>query len=1314
MKKRKALKRQLSILLAVVMVLSSLSPAWAYGETDADSSSPGLLTKENVTVTTVHEDESAGEALELDFDEATKTFSGNLANYTELEAYNDSDISVSLANLPEGVSAQLKNSEGEKIADFVSGTAATAGSTVAKHGEYDFVISVVSGQIEESYTLKLKKTASVKWSKLSFLGTPAFDTEINFYGSPEGTLFQIDDEGNRTGMTGVNEDCYNYEVYINATTQKIKINVGNIPAQLSNYFAYSCTTAKPTLSIYTDGQALIEDLSTKTAPVVSIFIKNKVNINILKDRTELKIKFKIEGTHEEIDTTVTFIRTAFDAETLNRKLSSLDLNQLTWPDDQEYINQLYENYNLLNDDDKEKITQENKEKLDKAYDFVSDDRIPSKVEVKKTSSKTEYIEGEFFDDAGVELLATYEDGTTRTITEGFTVEPTEPLSNEEEVTYTYNTISVKQPITVKKNFEGKGTSKEPYKLSDTEDLVNLYNCVAHGMSYEGKYFEMTDNIELPANWEPIGVTKDGSDKIDDGKNLYAFSGIIDGKNHTLTVAEGGKPLLGYVKGAEVKNLNIYGKKIAGHGLVNNLSGVGLSGTAIVIDNVTLKRGSSTLKSGFIGTDLGSENGFAGCSAGFTTIIRNCTVEEGVVIGYNKDQHMIGSIAGRIHGKIENCKSYATVYGTGYVGGIIGTIDNALTECSIKNCEFGGKAEATGEHVGGIIGGGYSNNSAPNGNFIAAESCSSDGEIIGKDKVGGIMGGDTYVLQSWGQTTFKKNSFTGKVEATDGKYVGGVIGYLESLNKFSGVSANYYSSDCGAEKGIGFVKYVDTSCETHETESGAIYFDTSIELPGIVNNWKAGVTKMNHNRTDDPLGKDAVVLTYSDGQTDPIATDLEISGQYKTEYLVGEVLDLSGMKLTVTFHTGETKELTLTDVEIKDYDPQKRGTQTVSLVYGAAKAQIEVTVLKPDTGDISVHLTVLGDTKHGQDGKLHTLKEGNLTTWVEETTFEADINATVWDILKMADEQNDKLEFSNPSGNYINSVTFNGQTLAEKENGDNSGWMYTLNGVYPELGVSEQYLEDGDKIIFHYTDDYTKEDTDLNIETAIVIQLIKDLPTVGELTLSDADTVETAKDAFDALDKDDQNRLSEADRDKLQSAVETIKNLETAVGLIEAIDEVTLDKEGQIVVARDFFDGLSDDLKAKVENIGVLEAAEKALAERKVPVNTLMTKLQALAEAEDLVLTDGQKVAELRAAYDALAEDQKAYLPKDLYQKLTDAEAKISELEKAEDAAKAESKIVKEKIDAIGEVSLEKAGVIAEARAAYEALSEEAKAMIEAD
>lgn len=68
-------------------------------------------------------------------------------------------------------------------------------------------------------------------------------------------------------------------------------------------------------------------------------------------------------------------------------------------------------------------------------------------------------------------------------------------------------------------------------------------------------------------------------------------------------------------------------------------------------------------------------------------------------------------------------------------------------------------------------------------------------------------------------------------------MGGIIGYYRSLNKLDNIAGNAYLKGCGAEQGIGAVDYVDTSCETHETASGATYFDTSKSLPDIY-----GVTK----------------------------------------------------------------------------------------------------------------------------------------------------------------------------------------------------------------------------------------------------------------------------------------------------------------------------------------------------------------------------------------------------------------------------------------------------------------------------------------
>ena len=416
-------------------------------------------------------------------------------------------------------------------------------------------------------------------------------------------------------------------------------------------------------------------------------------------------------------------------------------------------------------------------------------------------------------------------------------------------------------------FGGDGSQEHPWLISSQSDISALGGFVNSGISFEGQFISLETDIELPAGWKPMGTTPDGTINIQNGKNLWPFSGTFLGNGHTVTVPAGGKPLIGYVKGATVRDLNVYGERIDGYGLVNNLEGVGLSGSSVVIDNVTLKSGTNITKSGLLGANI-TTNGFAGCSAGFVATVRNCTVEAGVTVGCDGDQSMVGSFAGRMQGTIENCVSHATVKGTNYVGGVIATRDNAMGQVEVRDCAFDGTVQASGKYAGGIVGGGYPGGGAPNGlkPIIVGNTCT--GTVAGSDCVGGITGGDPRVVQGWGTAcwTIADNFFGGKVSASaDNASIGVVVGYYASLNKSDDIHGNAFAYGCGASKGFGFVEYVDTSCATHETESGATYMDTSKELPGI-----GGITQKGYNRTDDPLGVDA------DNLCKMIAPEFEVS------------------------------------------------------------------------------------------------------------------------------------------------------------------------------------------------------------------------------------------------------------------------------------------------------------------------------------------------------------------------------------------------------------------------------------------------------
>ena len=666
---------------------------------------------------------------------------------------------------------------------------------------------------------------------------------------------------------------------------------------------------------------------------------------------------------------------------------------------------------------------------------------------------------------------------------------------------------------------GAGTADDPKLIYTVSDLEQIREMVAAGNSFEGYYFRFEDDITLPDGWTPIGCTVDGTNKFDPRKpeekdNLRAFSGTILGNGKLLTIPKGGKPLLAYVKNATVKDLNIYGEEINGYGLVDGLHGVGFTSEdtfAIIIENVTLKSGTKTLKSGLIGAEIDMDvNGFAGASAAFITIIRNCTIEKDVIVGYDGTQSEIGAFAGRFQGVIENCVSHATVNGVNYVGGIIGSRDNAMGQCTVSKCSFDGAVIASGKFAGGITGAMYIGGGAPNGIKTSIQGCTVSGNVTGTENVGGITGGDRSVNQAWNEYSVTGNTFSGKVSGT--KNVGGIIGYYRSLNKLDNIAGNAYLKGCGAEQGIGAVDYVDTSCETHETASGTTYFDTSKSLPDIY-----GVTREDHNRTDDPLGEDASNLTMEvEDATTPICYKLDISGDYKTTYTIGEALDLSGMVCTALWTMNKADTVVdAKDIEITGFDTNQRGEQTVTLAYGAAKATITVTVLLPAGKDITVSFMLLGDSAHGDSGDKHTLADNNLETWIDTTKVTVSNNATVLDVILAV--VGDQFDIKNESGNYIQAITpKDGTELAEFTNGNLSGWMYTLNGVHPNLGVAQQYLNEGDVIVFHYTDDYAKEYEADNNKKKTAEEVVALIDAIGTVDLSKGTAIDKARVAYDKL------------------------------------------------------------------------------------------------------------------------------------------------------------------------------------------------------
>ena len=903
------------------------------------------------------------------------------------------------------------------------------------------------------------------------------------------------------------------------------------------------------------------------------------------------------------------------------------------------------------------------------------------IEITQPPEKTEYQAGETFDPTGLAVKVTLSDGTTlEPETEALTFSPAEGLTAADTVvTVQYEDAAAQIEVRVF-GLEGDGSRNSPYLLKTQEDLFLLDEWVTAGEDQAGLYFQLTQDIEITDSWNGIGDEN------------HPFSGNFNGRKFQITIPEGGMALFSFLQDATVRNLRVYGPRIADYGLVSHYKVDKSRHYSVTFWKVTLVSGTQTLYSGFIG-------GYA--SGQDAVSIVNCTIEPDVIIGYDKSQSHIGSFAGEFNGSIQNSTSAATVYGVDYVGGLVGNKGQSMGDCDIIGSSFTGTVSATGKCVGGILGGGYAGTrwsleSAPNTRGVVIEGCTSSGSISGGVGVGGIFGAENCAQQFWdnGICSIKDNTFTGSVRGS--KFVGGIIGFMQSLNADASISNNYYKN---ASQGIGAVAHVDTSALSNGFHGDTYYYNTAkyvsdvhggvasyedkincvplklyIDLSTIgsaAEGANRAVSKPALNRTDDPLGADLTKLCHTDAVTEKRVTKLTLSGSCKTQYTQGEALDLTGLTLSATWSTGETTEVPLKDVTVSGYNKDATGEQAVRLTYQGAEARLTVTV-KPKSTDITVTVTILGDSKHGNSGSIHGLAMGGLSTWVSRSLTMRTTN-TVWDALKQVlDEKG--YSYSASDDNQYGSVyisAING--LAEFSNGPNSGWMYTFNGTHPNRGVSAYYLKDNAKIVLHYTDDYTYEEGGKNYGKApgsedAVKEVIALIQKIGTVAYTDAckNRIDDARKAYDALTKDAKKLVTNLEvLEKAEAKYEALKqaaqkaNAEKVIKLIKAIPSpVTKASKAAIDKARKAYDGLTEEEQKLVTNRKVLTRAEAAYA-KLTATKTDLAKAQAVMDAIKALPAspDAKALKAVRKAYDRLTARQKLLVEN--YGILEAAEARLS-------------------------------------------------------
>lgn len=214
-------------------------------------------------------------------------------------------------------------------------------------------------------------------------------------------------------------------------------------------------------------------------------------------------------------------------------------------------------------------------------------------------------------------------------------------------------------------------------------------------------------------------------------------------------------------------------------------------------------------------------------------------------------------------------------------------------------------------------------------------------------------------------------------------------------------------------------------------------------------------------------------------------------------------------------------------------------------------------------EVSIELTVTGTdpTTDKPDKKGLTVGftlADNGNVWLSCRFTGLNEGVTVYDVFYRALGENG---FSAAGGGFVTAVSGPNGTLSQKDRGEYSGWMYSVNGAIPNIVMAQYYLSDGDQILFFYTDDYTKI-SGMAKPAVTVDEVIRLIDEIGKVTLRRGDAIAAARAAYD--------KLSEKDRAKVTNAEVLFADERAYAALIKSGEKCTdiLKTTGDFVLSDD--------------------------------------------------------------------------------------------------------------------------------------------------
>lgn len=309
---------------------------------------------------------------------------------------------------------------------------------------------------------------------------------------------------------------------------------------------------------------------------------------------------------------------------------------------------------------------------------------------------------------------------------------------------------------------GTGAENDPYLIATEEQLAYLSVNVAGGERYKGKWFKLTDDLDLSAHrWNPIGQYKwETSDTTDN-----YFSGNFDGN---------GKKICGIYVDEEKDGFS--------GGLFGNIK-VTTSNTTIEIRDITVENAV------LFGNETDLVSGYNGilCSTVMANessriIIKNVSVSGSMDIEYTSGEYICGGMCGSADRVtfVDCTVDSIRLNGASNSGGFVGMAsEDTFTDCIARGTVNGLWA------IGGFVGYSLLSDDTDGSKNSTFTRCVADVNVKASDwNVGGFCG---YSVNA----VFKKCAAFGDVESTVADFEPRVAGFL-------GYSSYAYDGYTGAQ------------------------------------------------------------------------------------------------------------------------------------------------------------------------------------------------------------------------------------------------------------------------------------------------------------------------------------------------------------------------------------------------------------------------------------------------------------------------------------------------------------------------------------